>query len=57
MVQSLGVGQHQLNTVLLVDLGGPRIVINGHDITVWIVVLMVFFIALIPIIAFLILID
>ena len=30
--QAPGVGQHQLDAVLLVDLGGPGIVVDGHDI-------------------------
>ncbi len=37
--QATGVGQHQLDAVLLVDLGGAGVVVDGHDIAPGVVVL------------------
>ena len=37
--QRLGVGQHQLDAVLLVDLGGAGVVVDSHHIAVRVVVL------------------
>ena len=34
MGHALGVGQHQLNPVFLIDFGGAGVVVNGHNIAV-----------------------
>ena len=39
LFQSFGVGQHQLDAVLLVDLGGARVIVNGYDVAPGVVVL------------------
>ena len=39
MGQAPGVGQHQLDPVLLVDLGGAGVIVDGHDVGVRVVVL------------------
>ena len=39
LCQRLGVCKHELNSVLLIDFGRGRVIIDGHDIGVWVVVL------------------